>query len=211
MRSPGAWTRRRGTRPVGSSELVNGPHFCSQCGAQLREGSVFCGACGWEVGYCEDSDIDAEELAMYGSSLAPLTEGYNRNASPLRLGLGLAGSAMLLLGAFVPVMGGPLGVSANLFGNGKSDGAVVVVLAAATLFLALINRYRLLWLTGLGAFGVIVFDFFTVRNRLASLEGIGQNLVRLEWGWAVLLIGAGLVIAAAAVVRRPNQTAVEDE
>ena len=109
---------------------------------------------------------------------------------------------MLLLGTFAPIMAGPLGVSANLFGNGETDGALVLVFAAATLVLALVKRYELLWFTGLGSLGVIVFDFFDARSRIAGLEGIAQNFLRLEWGWAVLFIGAGLVLAAAIVPRR---------
>lgn len=127
--------------------------------------------------------------------------------------LGLAGSATLFLGVFMPVVSMPIVGSMNYFKNGEGDGVIILVLAAISLVLALLGHYRRLWLTGLGSLGVLAFSFIHFQMKLGEIKekmdvdlagnpfrglaDAAMAAIQLQWGWAVLALGAALVIAAA--------------
>ncbi|MGB9407507.1 MAG: hypothetical protein WCA89_08220 [Terracidiphilus sp.] len=119
--------------------------------------------------------------------------------------LGIIGSIVLFIGVFLPVVSGSTGGSLNYFQNGKSDGTILLILAVISFFLVLIKGYPWLLLTGLGSFGDILFRFVNVRRGMSQAKTeVAVNPLRgpieavhLRWGWAVLVVGAGLVIAAA--------------
>ena len=52
--------------------------------------------------------------------------------------MGLAGSLILVLGAFCPLISVPIMGSINYFQNGKGDGVAIVVLAFISIFLVLL-------------------------------------------------------------------------
>jgi len=129
--------------------------------------------------------------------------------------LGVFGSVTLFLGVFAPIISVPVLGSMNYFQNGKGDGVVVLILAAASLVLTLTRAYRGLWVTGFLSLGMMSFTFVSFQNRLAQMHEqmdrrLGDNpfrglaelavgSVQLQWGWAVLVVGAIIVIAAAAM------------
>ena len=121
--------------------------------------------------------------------------------------LGIIGSIVLFIGVFMPIVSTPTGRGLNYFQNGKADGTMLLILAVISLFIVLTKGYRWLWLTGLGSFGVMLFTFVGVHQRMsqAKTQLAGDRLrgaieaVQLQWGWAVLVVGAGLLIAAAAL------------
>jgi hypothetical protein len=76
--------------------------------------------------------------------------------------LGLAGSAVLFVGAFAPIVSVPLAGGLNYFQTGKGEGAAVLLSAAASLVLALLKKYRGLWLTGLVSAAALLFTFIAV-------------------------------------------------
>lgn len=131
--------------------------------------------------------------------------------------LGIAGSALLLLGVFTPIVSVPILGSVTYFMNGRGDGTIVLVLAVVSVALTLAKRYKWLWLTGLGSLGVMIFTFVNFQlemskaksqmaielrgNPFRGFADLAFQSVQLQWGWGVLLIGAGLVIAAAAMSR----------
>ena len=133
--------------------------------------------------------------------------------------LGLAGSIVLFVGVFTPIVSLPIVGSVNYFQNGHGDGVIVLILAAISLVLVLLKRFRWLWLTGLLSLGMMVFTFINFRMKMAqmttemetklannSFKGIASTSmqsVQIQWGWALLIVGAGLLIAAAAV-REPD-------
>jgi amino acid transporter len=103
----------------------------------------------------------------------------------------------------------------NYFQNGQGDGIIILVLAGATALLCLIRRFSLLWLTGLGSLGLVAFTFISFQSHLstakksikeelagnpfAELAAMAVQSVQIQWGIAVLAIGAILVVTSAAI------------
>jgi len=129
--------------------------------------------------------------------------------------LGLIGSIVLFTGVFTPILSIPIMGNITYLQNGKSEGTIVLVLAVVSLMLVLTKKYKGLWFTGLGSAAVIALTFFNFQMKLSDMKAkMGANLagnpfkgladmamqtVQLQWGWALLVVGAGLVIASAAI------------
>lgn len=127
--------------------------------------------------------------------------------------LGLAGVATLTIGVFAPIVRLPVVGSLNYFRNGKGDGVVILVLALASLVITLWKNYKWLLLTGMFSVAVIVFTLINLQQRIADVKAkmesdlsnnpfrgiadIAIQSVQLEWGWVMMLIGAGLLILSA--------------
>jgi hypothetical protein len=119
--------------------------------------------------------------------------------------IGLAGVAALAIGVFVPLVSLPIVGSLTYFNNGKGDGILVLALAVISALIVLTKRYRALWLTGLASLGLIGYSFVNIAQALAGLERElagnpfrGLANAQMQWGWALLVIGAILLLAAAA-------------
>jgi hypothetical protein len=129
--------------------------------------------------------------------------------------MGLVGSIVLFLGVFAPVISVPIMGSMNYFQNGKGDGVIIIILAVISLILTLSGKYKGLWFTGLCSLGVLAFTFVSFQVRMSEarsqmeleLEGnpfrgladMAMESIQLQWGWALLIVGAALVISAAAI------------
>lgn len=129
--------------------------------------------------------------------------------------LGILGAATLFIGVFMPIISSPLTGSINYFRNGEGDGMFVIILAVLSMLLSLTKRYRLLWATGGTCAGMILYTFYEFRSRMTQIQAdmelqlinnpfrgladVAIQSVQLQWGLAVMLIGAALVIAAAAI------------
>jgi hypothetical protein len=119
--------------------------------------------------------------------------------------IGLAGVAALAIGVFVPLVSLPIVGSLTYFNNGKGDGTFVLALAVISALIVLTKRYRALWLTGLASLGLIGYSFMNIARALAGLERElagnpfrGLANAQMQWGWALLVIGSLLLLAAAA-------------
>lgn len=144
---------------------------------------------------------------------------------PLRQILGLVGSLILFIGVFTPIISLPIVGSMNYFQNGRGDGVIILVLAAFSVFLTLTKRYRFLLFTGGGSLAILAFTFINFQYRMSQMQsqmkesmannpfgGLGEamlNTVQIQWGWAVLIIGAALLIAAALL--KPTPSEIESE
>lgn len=129
--------------------------------------------------------------------------------------LGLIGSIILFIGVFAPIVSIPIMGNMNYFQNGKGDGTIVLVLAVVSLVLVLVKKYNGLWFTGLGSLAVMAFTFINFQMKMSEakaqmetelagnpfrgLADIAMQSVQLQWGWALLVVGAALVIASAAI------------
>jgi hypothetical protein len=118
--------------------------------------------------------------------------------------IGLAGVAALAVGVFVPLVSMPIVGSLTYFNNGKGDGIFVLALAVISALIVLARRYRALWLTGLASLGLIGYSFVNITRALAAMEReLASNPFRglanaqMQWGWALLVIGAMLLLVAA--------------
>lgn len=128
---------------------------------------------------------------------------------------GIIGSVVLFVGVFAPIVSIPVMGNMNYFQNGKGDGIVILILAVASFILTLRRNYKKLWITGFGCVAVMLFTFVRFQLKLSQMKSemesqlsgnpfrgladMAMQSVQLQWGWAILIIGAGLVIASAAI------------
>jgi hypothetical protein len=126
---------------------------------------------------------------------------------------GILGSLALVIGVFSPFISVPIMGALNYFQNGKGDGVIVLVLAVISLVTALSKRYRWLWLGGIGTLAMLAFSFVNFRLRMSQarsemvqdLEGnpfaglaeLAMESIQMQWGWAILLAGAILLLIGA--------------
>jgi hypothetical protein len=141
----------------------------------------------------------------------------------LRKTLALTGSAILMVGVFMPIVSLPIIGTMTFFNNGEGDGTIVLALGAISLLLVLANRIHLLVVTGLYSLAILGRTFYNIQSRLAEIRtsmerdqagnpfaGLKRSMmegVQLQWGWALLVAGAGLLLAAAAM--RPSKQLVK--
>ena len=129
--------------------------------------------------------------------------------------IGLLGAIILFVGTFAPIVSLPVVVSQNYFQNGKGDGTILIGLAVVSALLVLLKKYEGLWLTGVISLGVLAFTFFNLQAKITGMDAslkadladnpfaaIGNVMLRsiqLQWGWAVLVVGALILVATAAM------------
>ena len=139
--------------------------------------------------------------------------------------IAIVGAILLFLGVFAPIFSVPLLGTINYFQNGKGDGVIVLVLAIVSVALALVKLYKGLLLTGGGTIAILVFTLFNFQSKMSDLRssmekelagnpfaGFGQaalNSIQLQWGWAVLFVGACLVITAGLMRAELSSTVAE--
>ena len=108
----------------------------------------------------------------------------------------------------VPIMG-----NINYF---QGEGKIVLVLAVVSFVLVMVKKYKGLWFTGLGSLGIMLFTFINFQSIISKakadieselsgniffrgLADLAIQSFQLQWGWALLVLGAALVIASAAM------------
>lgn len=132
--------------------------------------------------------------------------------------IALIGAALLFVGVFMPFVSMPIVGSLNYFGNGKGDGVFIIAMAAIAAGLALSGNIRETLWPGLASLAMFAFTFIrfqtTMADARAQLEtdlagnpfrgfaDAAVDSVQLQWGWAVLLIGALMVTYAGWAARR---------
>lgn len=128
------------------------------------------------------------------------------------------GAGLLFVGVFAPLISVPIVGSVNYMMNGKGDGAVVLLMAIVAAGLALSGRVQHVLWPGLASLAMLAFTFFRFRSAMAEMRAsmnaelagnpfrgladMAVNAVQIQWGWAVLLLGAILLIYAGWVSRQ---------
>jgi|GEM_PF-4131374 hypothetical protein len=132
--------------------------------------------------------------------------------------VGLVGAGMLIVGPFCPLLRVPILGSITYFNSGRGDGIIVLVCGLLAMLLAFLGARRALWLAGLVPIGLMIYFVTAVSGALsdAKSEFEGDSMmmaglvrtflsaIQIEWGAAVILLGALLCIIASAMpaVRR---------
>lgn len=122
----------------------------------------------------------------------------------------LAGSVLVVLGCFAPLVQVPVIGSVNYFANGHGDGVFAMGLAAIAAVLALAGRPRWAIIPGILQLALITFTFVSLYQRLAALgpaadaqlagnpfKDVAGAIVRsagFSWGWVPLYLGAVLTV-----------------
>ena len=109
--------------------------------------------------------------------------------------LAIIGACILGIGVFAPIVHVPAIGSLDLFHLEIKTGITVMVLALASLLLALFKQYNWLWFSAAASLGVVLLAF-TNRQSFLTLEQLGMG-VQLAWGWGMLMGGSYLIIASA--------------
>lgn len=208
--------------PLCDFENEEGSKFCSKCNILLIKPKVFGIK---ENPYIKKekpetkldyivNKIDDVATKFHESreSSKPCERGNKKGTKQL---LGLIGSAILFVGVFAPIVSIPIMGNMNYFQNGKGDGTIVLVLAVVSLILVLLKKFKGLWFTGLGSMAIMTFTFINfqmaltntrtqmetdlVGNPFRGIADMAMQSVQIQWGWALLIIGAVLLIASAAI------------
>src|SRR2546421_4947893 len=129
--------------------------------------------------------------------------------------LGIAGSALLIIGIFLPIVTVMGLISLSYFDSirmapGQSiTGIAILLLGIIGLVFALTNRFRLLLIPGVLSLGILVLDFFRLKSAMGNAGGgeggeLADSMassVSIGWGFFVLAIGA-IVLIVAGVMKR---------
>ena len=123
--------------------------------------------------------------------------------------VGLAGSAMLLIGSLCPIVSLPVVGSINYVYNGRGDGLLIIAISVASAYFSFTSRYAQLRRTGLASLAVISTSLWSFQIKISELKAslnsdlegnpfrgladLAFSSVRLEWGW-ILLIGGSLTL-----------------
>jgi hypothetical protein len=129
--------------------------------------------------------------------------------------LGLIGSIVLFIGVFTPIVSVPIMGNMTYFQNGEGDGTFVLILAVISFVLVLSKKYKGLWFTGIGSLGVMLFTFVNFQSKMSQVKAdmeselagnpfrgladMAMQSVQIQWGWALLIVGAVFVIGSAAM------------
>lgn len=136
--------------------------------------------------------------------------------------IGIIGAIVLFVGVFIPIVSVPIMGQLNYFQNGKGDGAIVLVLAVLSLVAILLKKDVILFFTSLACLGALTFTFvnfkFGMSRMLAeagrpddvfsALTDLALQSVQLQWGWALLVVGACLTLAPLFVKCRPEDSSL---
>ena len=137
----------------------------------------------------------------------------------LRKIIGLIGAALLVIGAFCPILKVPFLGTISYFGtSGGYDGMYIIILAVLSLALILYDKsYRMLWITGGIPIAMVVYTVITFQSKVNEVKAqidteLKNNLfkgvidmmiqsVQLQFGIAVIGIAAVMLIVAACMKR----------
>lgn len=199
---------------------------CLKCGLVNFVGETSCKRCGDDSA---DESATTAESNQNRSQVIPSNfinhrpaAGFNPTVSfelTPQLLLGVIGSIVLFVAVFMPLFSVPIVGNVNYFQNGKGDGVVIIILAGVSLFLALTERFKGLLITGILSLAMMAFTFFGFQWKMSEaraemgksdnlFKGLGEKMletVQVQWGWAILVVGAGMLIAAALIKSHHNE------
>lgn len=186
---------------------------------------VKCGKCGTFTDYnhsktCQECGDYLYQYKTTAKQAAMLSPGID--SLLIARVAGCIGAALLVLGAFSPLVSLPFGATVTYVNNGQGDGMIILALAALSLILSFTSAIGMLMLTSLIAGGVMGFTFYNFQTRMAEataqmradlagnpFAGLAEasvQAVQLQWGWGLLIIGA-IVLFSAGLIGRNTASA----
>ena len=135
--------------------------------------------------------------------------------------VGIVGALLIMAGVLVPIVQVPLLGGLSYLDFGYIETGFLILLGVATAVALVLKRYELCWSTGLAAaglflatMGVILYLIISLRSATNELgDGLAGEIADAiamsfgpDWGWLVLILGVGLVLATP-IVWRPARSA----
>ncbi len=135
----------------------------------------------------------------------------------------LLGIAILIIGLFVPIVEVPLKDKLNYYNffHHAYNAKFFLVLMGASAVLVFFRLFKILRMTGGLAFALIIGHMIFVghwvraedaktnagfHNVLREVSPWPEHYYRLQWGWAILIIGAVLIIVASLMKDESTET-----
>ncbi len=132
---------------------------------------------------------------------------------PIKQTVGLIGSILLIIGSFAPIAKIPFSGDLVYFQNGQGDRMIVLGFGMISLISVLLKKYKFLIFTGPASVVIIAFLFFNLQNNISKIHAqLNQELqgnpfkesantminsIQIQWGFAVLILGAVLLVISA--------------
>lgn len=111
---------------------------------------------------------------------------------------GVIGAYILSLGLFAPIYS--VGVGDYKINHAFFEteiGKIMLGVAALSMLIVLTKYCRVLWLTAIPSLAGIGWSFYQLQTQ--KQENLTGQLTQIEWGWAVLTMGALFLVIAAAL------------
>lgn len=134
--------------------------------------------------------------------------------------VGIVGAIILFIGVFTPIVSVPIMGNMNYFQNGKGDGTIVLILAVLSLVAVLTKKDVILFFTSIGCLSTLTFTFVNFKigmsrmlaeastsdGLFSGLAELAAKAVQLQWGWALLVVGACLTLTPVFLKSTPEDS-----
>ena len=119
--------------------------------------------------------------------------------------VGMLGATLLAISVFLPLFSFPIIGPITLFGNGSGIGQLIVGMAVVAAVLVALRRHLFAAAIGAGTLVYLGYTYISFRAGLgrAETELAGSpfaplaRTLQLQWGWAVMSVGAILLVVGA--------------
>lgn len=131
--------------------------------------------------------------------------------------LGIVGSALLIVGIFLPVVSVMGLISLSYFDAIKASpvqawsGVLLLLLGIVSLLMALSNKTKALIATGLVSLLLLILDFFRLKNALSNAPAEAGDFadqmasaVSIGWGFYLMALAAVILIVAGVMKSGPS-------
>lgn len=135
--------------------------------------------------------------------------------------IGVLGVILLVIGAFSPMIHIPIRGSITYIQNGKGDGIFILFFAILASYYLFKERYTSVRVAGFASLAVLLFTFFNFQMKLTDMQNklnkdmagnpfkgltdLAMQSTYLEWGFAVVLVGALMLILSSFIKSAQNE------
>lgn len=132
----------------------------------------------------------------------------------------VVGGLLMAVGVFIPMLSIPVLRDDPFSRLSPGGAAIILALGGLTILIAVLGRFRLLYLTGLVAIALLIYTYVQVDRRKTAaqsdlkervintpLKNLSHGLISsvgLRYGWPIMMLGAAITVAVPLVGSRLN-------